>query len=171
MNYEDNDYLEAVRMCEEYKNQGLSIERGNTQTAKPTNETLTPTEERKRALEEKLANLTPEELAYYRSEIWMQMYDEQSATAEELLDDAQLGKLYRVIRHYLKTGEEPKTNEIEDKLLVSQIKSWKSAIDLIFDYKVKQSLKSKGGGAPKGNQNARKKRIRVSDGAKQTKTT
>jgi hypothetical protein len=129
----------------------------------------TPTEEL--SIQEKLARLTSEDYAYYRSEIWMQMYDEQSEIAEELLDDAQLGKLYRISRHYLKTGEEPNYSEIEDKLLVSQIKSWISAIDLIFDYKVKQKEKSKKGGAPKGNQNARKNRVKVSDGTKQPKTT
>ena len=56
MNYEDNDYLEAVRMCEEYKNQGLSNGYKNSQTAKPTNETPAPNLDNKTFIEEVLSS-------------------------------------------------------------------------------------------------------------------
>lgn len=130
----------------------------------------TTTDNNDDSTDEKIKRFTSEDWAYYRSQVYMQMYDEQSEIAEELLDDTQLGKLYRITRRYLKTGIYPDYGKIEDKLLLSQVKSWISAIDLIFDYKVRQSVKSRGKGAPKGNQNARKKRIKVSDGVKQTKT-
>lgn len=154
----DNEHMSYEEFCE-----GVDKELGRqTEITSITTEDL--------SIQERINNLTDEDKAYYRSQIWMQMYDEQSEIAEELLDDAQLGKLYRITRRYLKTGIYPDYEKIEDKLLLSQVRSWISALDLIFDYKLRQSVKSRGKGAPRGNQNARKKRIKVSDGVKQTKT-
>ena len=114
-------------------------------------------------VEEELAKLSPEEIDDYRENSQFIMFDKQLRDAMELLDDDQLGLLLRLSYNYLKTGKIP---EIEDKLLKSQFYSWQNAINMTFTRYIKRSIYGKRGGGQIGNQNARKKYIKPSDGTK-----
>lgn len=111
------------------------------------------------SIEEQFERLTPEERAEYQREAGLYLPYEQLQAARDL-DDKQFKKLILALDDYLRTGNEPDFNG--DKYLELMFKFFKPAIDSSFTGYVTQRLKSKRGGAPKGNQNARKTRLKPS---------
>ena len=116
--------------------------------------------------EEELAKLTDEDLAYYRANAQLILPDEQLNMAFKL-DGDRFKVLVMSAHSYLKEGIEP---DFSDDLVLDTLFSfWKIAIDSSYTNLIKKSIAGQNGGAPKGNQNARKRRVKPSDKGKTNK--
>lgn len=117
-------------------------------------------------IEEELAKLTPEDMAFYRANAQLILPDEQLETAFRL-DGDRFKVLVMSAHSYLKEGIEP--DFADDLILETLFRFLKIAIDSSFTNLIKKSIAGQCGGAPKGNQNARKKRVKPSDKGKTIK--
>ena len=133
------------------------------------NSTNTKKTKEEPSVEEEIANMPPEILAMYQKEAGLYLPYEQFQVARDL-DDKQFKILICALDDYLRTGKIPDFNG--DRYLILLFSWFKQYIDSSFNGFLKQRVKSKRGGAPTGNQNARKNPVNISQyNLKQPKTT